>query len=353
MVQFGYNRSDYNINLNNIRSLSQISEKSNASQQSLLHSIFFEDIWTPNKKLRLVLGLRNSFFSEKKMNYLEPRFSGTFNMSPILTIEGAAGKNNQFIHQFNNSFGTRGSKSTWITSGERVPVVSSSNSQIGMHLNNQFSECSFSFYSRNSKGHFNFEKFLSPMNILSDDSDINSDYLLENEGKEKSDGIELLVRRKNKSINGWISYHFNKTNYSFNNVNNGKFYKADHDFTHGLKTVLITSILNWNLTASWSYSSGRSFTSEDYINITTDFKVNITQGKKNTLRLPPSHHLDFSISKDFNLKYFHINSGLSIYNVYNRKNISHKRYNPFSSRKIISNVMMLGITPTIFFEMNI
>ena len=222
-----------------------------------------------------------------------------------------------------------------------------------MHLKNQFSECSFSLYTKNSEGHFNFEKFLSPMNILSDNSDINSDYLLENEGKEKSDGMELLIRRKNKSINGWISYHFNKTNYSFNNINNGKFYKADHDFTHELKTVLITSILDWNLTASWSYSSGRSFTNEDYINITTDFKVDIVQGKKNTLRLPPSHHLDISISKDFNLKYFNINSGLSIYNVYNRKNISHKRYNPFSSGRIISNVMMLGITPTIFFEINI
>ena len=353
MIQFGYNRSAYNINLNTIRSLSEVSEKRNTSQQSLLHSTFFEDTWTPNKKLRLVLGLRNTFFSEKKINYLEPRFSGTFNVSPNLTIEGAAGKNNQFIHLFNNSFGTRSSKSTWIISGERVPIVSSSNSQIGMHFKNQFSEYSFSLYTRNSKGHFNFEKFLSPMNILSDDSDINSDYLLENEGKEKSDGIELLVRRKNKPINGWISYHFNKTNYSFNNINNGKFYKADHDFTHELKTVLITSILNWNFTASWSYSSGRPFTNEDYINITTDFKVDIAQGKKNTLRLPPSHHLDISISKDFNLKYFNINSGLSIYNVYNRKNISHKRYNPFSSGRIISNVMMLGITPTIFFEINI
>ena len=353
MIQFGYNRSAYNIKLITIRSLSEVSENSNTSQQSLLHSTFFEDTWIPNKKLRLVLGLRNTFFSENKMNYLEPRLSGTFNVSPTLTIEGAAGKNNQFLHQFNNSFGTRGSKSTWIVSGEMVPIVSSSNSQLGMHLKNQFSECSFSFYTKNSRGHFNFEKFLSPMNILSENSDIDIDYLLENEGKEKSDGIELLMRRKNKSINGWISYHFNRTCHSFNNINNGKFYKADHDFTHELKTILITSILNWNLTASWSYSSGRSYTSEDYINVTTDFKVDIAQGKKNTLRLPPSHHLDISISKDFNLKYFNINSGLSIYNVYNRKNISHKRYNPFSSGRIISNVMMLGITPTIFLEINI
>ena len=353
MIQFGYNRSAYYTNLNTTRSLSEVSEKSKTSQQSLLHSTFFEDTWTPNKKLRLVLGLRNTFFSEKKINYLEPRFSGTFYVSPNLTIEGAAGKNNQFIHLFNNSFGTRSSKSTWIISGERVPVVSSSNSQIGMHLKNQFSECSFSLYTRNSEGHFNFEKFLSPMNILSDDSDINSDYLLENEGKEKSDGIELLVRRKNKLINGWISYHFNTTNYSFNNINNGKFYKADHDFTHELKTVLITSILNWDLTASWSYCSGRVFTHEDDIYKTNDFQIIFDLDSRNKQRLPSIHHLDLSISKMYKLKKFEINTGLSIYNVYNQENISHKRYNPFSSGRIISNVMMLGMTPTIFFEINI
>ena len=352
-LQLGYSHSTFNSDFSTQRILTESSEKNELIQKASLRSMFLEDKWSISKNIKLRLGIRNTYFSKNNSSYLEPRISATMKVTPNFIFEGALGKNNQFIHQFNNSFGTRGAKSTWIISGERVPIVSSSNSQIGINLQNQFSECSFSLYTRNSKGHLNFEKFLSPMNILSDDSDINSNYLLENEGREKSDGIELLVRRKNKSISGWISYHFNKTNYSFNDINNGKFYKADHDFTHELKTVLITSILNWNLTASWSYSSGRSFTNEDYINITTDFKVDIAQGKKNTLRLPPSHHLDISISKDFNLKYFNINSGLSIYNVYNRKNISHKRYNPFSSGRIISNVMMLGITPTIFFEINI
>ena len=61
-----------------------------------------------------------------------------------------------------------------------------------MHLKNHFSEVSFSLYTRKSEGHFNFEEYLSPMNILSDDSDINSDYFFENEGREKSDGIEKV-----------------------------------------------------------------------------------------------------------------------------------------------------------------
>ena len=42
--------------------------------------------------------------------------------------------------------------------------------------------------------------------------------------------------------------------------------------------------------------------------------------------------------------------GLSIYNIYNRKNVSHKRYNPYASDSIISDVIMLGITPTLFVQ---
>ncbi|MFL2994259.1 MAG: hypothetical protein ACJZ1Y_01410 [Candidatus Neomarinimicrobiota bacterium] len=55
----------------------------------------------------------------------------------------------------------------------------------------------------------------------------------------------------------------------------------------------------------------------------------------------------------YKLKKFEVNTGLSIYNVYNRKNISHKRYNPYTSGRILSDVIMLGTTPTIFIEVKI
>ena len=41
------------------------------------------------------------------------------------------------------------------------------------------------------------------------------------------------------------------------------------------------------------------------------------------------------------------NLGFSIYNVYNNENISHKRFNPYTSQLSVSNVFMLGITPSI------
>ena len=110
---------------------------------------------------------------------------------------------------------------------------------------------------------------------------------------------------------------------------------------------------NWDITTSWSYSSGRVFTHENDINKTNDFQIIFDSDSRNKQRLPSIHHLDLSISKMYKLKKFEINAGLSIYNVYNRKNISHKRYNPYTSGKILSDVTMLGTTPTIFIEVKI
>ena len=106
------------------------------------------------------------------------------------------------------------------------------------------------------------------------------------------------------------------------------------------------------MTTNWSYSSGRFYTDENDVYIDSDFQVLFNPGKRNNKKLSPTHHLDFCVSKKFKINRFEVNAGLSVYNVFNKKNISHKRYNPYSSGKIISNVIMLGMTPTFFIEIN-
>ena len=64
-------------------------------------------------------------------------------------------------------------------------------------------------------------------------------------------------------------------------------------------------------------------------------------------RLPYIHHLDVAISTEWMFKSVLFNLGFSIYNVYNESNISHKRYNPYTPQLSVSNVFMLGITPSI------
>ena len=45
--------------------------------------------------------------------------------------------------------------------------------------------------------------------------------------------------------------------------------------------------------------------------------------------------------------------GLSIYNVYNKKNISHVRFNQFSESEKNTNVLMFNFTPTLFIKAKI
>ena len=136
-------------------------------------------------------------------------------VTPNFIFEGALGKNNQFIHQFNSPLSTRGTQGTWLISQEKIPVVSSFSSQISSHWKEHNHEYSISLYQRSSEGHFNFEKYLSPIPILSEQNESGNPYYAESQGEEEINGAEVLIRRKNSLINGWISYHFNETKYSF------------------------------------------------------------------------------------------------------------------------------------------
>jgi hypothetical protein len=64
--------------------------------------------------------------------------------------------------------------------------------------------------------------------------------------------------------------------------------------------------------------------------------------------------MDFSIVR--NITYFGLNweFGLSLFNVYNNKYISHKRYT-FASKDqdiLVNDVEIMGVTPTLFFKIS-
>ena len=67
----------------------------------------------------------------------------------------------------------------------------------------------------------------------------------------------------------------------------------------------------------------------------------------NEKRLENTHHLDLSITKLFYLSKVNLDIGFSVYNLYNKKNLTHKRYNPYSGTLSLTDVAMFGITPSI------
>ena len=261
----------------------------------------------------------------------------------IITPKKIVGEHNQFIHKLGKERNSNFNISSRFLSSPRIPTILSKNfqSEINWDKNDYSLSTTFYFKKLNDffqpKWSFSFEDFLSPNNEII------------NPGYGKIGGLEIQFRVKSGMITGWISYHNSNTKYQISNFNKSKIFSADHDKNHELKTVMLGKIFNTNLSASWVYSSGRPFTSLEnlYVESGSGYEI-FLKDDYNNKRIKSSHHLDISVVKNFEISKVGIELGLSIYNLYNKKNIAHKRYNPFSRGVSMKEISMFGITPSIF-----
>ena len=123
---------------------------------------------------------------------------------------------------------------------------------------------------------------------------------------------------------------------------------ADFDKLNEFKIVAITRFWSYDLIANWVFSSGTNYTNIDnmYVESGTGYTIN-SIWEINEERLPHIHHLDVAISREWMLRSVLFSLGIFIYNVYKKSNISYKRYNTYTPELSVSNVYMLGITPSI------
>ena len=173
-------------------------------------------------------------------------------------------------------------------------------------------------------------------------------------GKANARGLEILLRKKTGGISGWIAYNLNQVVYNFPSLNEGKIFLADHNKTHELKSVIVTRVWGLDFTANWVLSSGGPYTSRErlFVEPGSGYGIKII-GDRNERRLGAVHHLDINISKSLKINTAIIDVGCSIYNVYNQNNISHKRYNPYTSQLSVKDVSMFGITPNAYIKIRL
>ncbi len=177
---------------------------------------------------------------------------------------------------------------------------------------------------------FNTEIYYRKMNDIIDYRD-NADLFLNKHletqilsGKGQSYGIEFFLKKKTGKLKGWISYTLSKTTKQIEGVNNNNPYPAMYDKRHNLSTVI-----NYNLSGTWSISSVFKFTSGGYITApegTFNFhgaSFNYYTSR-NGYKLPPYHRLDISFSyksRKNKRRKWKTEWNFGVYNVYGRKNI--------------------------------
>jgi hypothetical protein len=347
-IESGIDETFYDIMFYDFKLDGSISNETSIKRNGFLHSFYIQDLWVPSPRWVIQPGLRFSYFSEREGFYTSPRLSVINKISPNITIESFIGKHYQFVHRLSGYNNTRGTQGMWILSSENIPNISSLNTHFG--LNWDFSDYTITseFYYRSIDDLVQFKESSSPVTTLTYGQAKEKSLIYPGSGS--TNGFEIILRKRKGPISGWLSYQQNKTKYNFPELNNGKSFLSDHDKTQEFKSVFMTNIGSWELTANWVFASGHLYTDVENVEV-ENLQIIIPSGR-NESRLPPIHHLDVSLSKTWMVSIAKIHTGLSIYNLYDRNNISHKRYNPYKSDLTMTDVAMFGITPTIFLQIS-
>ena len=181
-------------------------------------------------------------------------------------------------------------------------------------------------------------------------------------GRARSYGMELLLRKNTGKLSGWVSYTLSRSEQQTpgrapgeTGINNGNWYRAGYDKLHNLSVTA-----NYQYTDKWSFGaifalqSGQPATYPVGQYQYGDVNVPVF-GDRNSVRLPMYHHLDVSatyVPKPEKKKGWQGEWVFSIYNLYNRQNTASMtfRQNEDTGRNEAVRLSIFGIIPSVTYN---
>lgn len=181
-------------------------------------------------------------------------------------------------------------------------------------------------------------------------------------GRSRSYGLEVLLRKNSGKLNGWISYTLSRSEQQTpgrtaleTGINNGKWYSTGYDKTHNLAVTA-----SYKLTEKWSFGSTFALQSGQPVTFPNGQYeyggvIVPSYGARNEDRLPAYHHLDVSatyIPKPDKKKGWQGEWVFSIYNLYNRMNSASMtfRQNEDTGRNEAVRLSIFGFIPSVTYN---
>ena len=253
----------------------------------------------------------NSYFG------LEPRFGINYMVNKDLSIKFNYNRSRQNIQQASNS--TAGSPlDVWFPASPNVKPQIADQFALGAFHNFKQGvyQASAEVYYKNMQNTIDF----------ADHADLLLNKQLEGElrfGDSRAYGLELMLKKTEGALTGWISYTLSKSERTISGINDGNTYAAPYDKPHDISTVLSYQLSDRvSLSANWIYSSGQPVTLP-----VQRYEVNGTiipyYSERNGARYEDYHRLDLSLtlqSRKNKKRNWQGEWVFSVYNAYNRKN---------------------------------
>ncbi|MEH6747681.1 MAG: carboxypeptidase-like regulatory domain-containing protein [Maribacter arcticus] len=313
------------------------------------HALFSELKYTSeNSRFYGMLGGRLNYFENLntfKEYIFEPRINVTYELLPNFKTE-VLGEfksqvTNQIIDLEQNFLGIE--KRRWILSdGDALPVTKSKQGSIGFNYDTD----------KLYVGIDGFYKEVSGINVYTQGFQ-NQNQFDGEIGSYTVKGAEFLINTKNNDYSAWLSYTFNKNDYTFDALIPATF-PNNLDVRHSVTLAGNYTIGNLKLGLGLNYKSGKPFTQldeNDPIDETV-FPNEINYVESNSSRLPEYVRADasaiYTLKLSDNVK---ATLGASVLNFTNRRNTlnTYYRIQDDNTIEIIERVS-LGLTPNASFR---
>ncbi len=344
----GYQYSE--VGVTNFTEVSQPPFQSDIKAVIRMHSAFSEiGYTTPEDNLRIRVGGRFNYienldtFSEI---IIEPRLNFSYLLAPHLTLEVLGEFKNQVTNQIidleQNFLGIE--KRRWILSDENtLPITKSKQGSVGFNYDKRNWFLSLEGYYKKGDGISTSTQGFQNQNQFNGEI-----------GRYDVKGLEFLINHKNNKFSTWLSYEYNKNDYTFDDIVPPEF-PNNLDIRHSLTFASTYSYNNFKLGIGLNYRTGKPFTEPlpgpEGIDFST-LPATIVYEEPNSSRLPDYLRADASALYNFNLSpTVKASAGLSFLNLLDKENtlnIYYRLNNQLEIEKIES--VSLGFTPNLSFR---
>lgn len=292
----------------------------------------------------------------KTYNNLEPRFSVGYELTENQSLKASYNRMVQYLQLISNTSSPT-PLDVWTPSDNYIKPQIADQVALGYFRNfkeNRYTVEVETYY----KEVQNRLDYIDGANLIANDA---IEQVILN-GRLRSYGLEIMLRKNEGKLNGWISYTVSKSEQQTpgrtpdeTGINNGNWYHSVYDKLHNLA---VTG--SYNLNKKWSFGSNFVFQTGQpvtypngqyqYLGITVP-----SYGLRNENRLPAYHHLDISATLTPNKNDKRNWKGewvFSIYNVYNRKNAAsiNFRQNTDTGNNEAVKTSIFGIVPAVSYN---
>lgn len=298
-----------------------IENREGVLQNTLETAIYGSSETKIGDKLNVNAGLRisNTFVKGKAYVGVEPRLAASYILSENQSIKASYSRMYQYMHLVSSATVSLPTD-LWYPVSARVKPQSSDQIAIGyeQYLAAPKLKVSVEAYHKWMR---NLIEYKEGSNLILNDNF--EDLLLQGTGRAY--GAELLVRKNEGKLNGWIAYSLSWSNRLFDGLNKGEVFPAKYDRRHVLSIVGNYEInKRLSFSANWEYLSGSRFTPiiGQYLYpdaSLTSIDIIPVYTKRNEIELSANHRLDVNlVIRNKATKRFRSEFHIGGYNVYSR-----------------------------------